>query len=130
MPRYNYMCCDCEREVENLKGSALTHDELLDVIFETSHQMSPTVDELAEAKICPRCQGSNTEKTLIGTSQICYVKGNGYLDKAGCKRDMNLLKLQREDPYAEYREPGEVDDLTNRLRKGGQHDPKPIHFLK
>lgn len=128
MPRYHYLCADCEQRAATIKGASLTNDELLEVVFETMHQMFPTDAELAEARICPCCNSQNTEKTMLGTNIVCYVRGNGYLDKAGCHRDMNLHKLMTDDPYAGMREPGEANDLADRLRKSGQHNPHPLHF--
>lgn len=128
MPLYNYLCNDCEQRAVAIKGSSLTHDELLEVIFETSHMMNPTKQELTAARVCPRCNGQNTIKTMLGTNVVCYVRGNGYLDKVGCHRDMNLHKLMTDDPYVGMREPGEVDDLANKLRKSGQHNPHTQHF--
>lgn len=129
MPLYNYICNDCRSEAEKVKGSELLVSELGEVIFETSHRMEPSDAELAEARICPRCNGSNTEKTHVGCNVICYVRGNGYLDRAGCHRDMNLHTLENGDPYAEMREPGEVDDLKQRIKKAGQHNPNAKHFV-
>lgn len=128
MPFYNYLCHDCDAQSEQIKGSPLTPDEIWDVIFETSHQMFPSAAELAEARKCPRCGGVNTDITLIGSRPLCYVRGNGYLDRAGCRREMDLHKLTTDDPYAEMREPGEADDLAIRLRKGNQHNPRPVYF--
>lgn len=128
MPLYNYLCSDCEKEAVEIKGSPLTADESWEVIFETSHAMNPKPAELAEARICPRCNGSNTEKTMQGVTPICYIRGNGYLDRKGCHRDMNLFKLTTEDPYGEHRQIGEVDDIATKLRRGGQHNPKTQYF--
>lgn len=137
MPLYNYVCKDCENKAKIAKnGEELTAEEFVGVIFETSHRIEPTPEELAEARVCPRCEGSNTEMTVFGIDVLGYIRGNGYLDRAGCRRDMNLHKLtaidpdtgQTTDPYAEYREPGEVDDLKVRLKRAGQHDPNTSHF--
>lgn len=129
MATYNYLCADCERLAAEIKGAALTTEELWEVIFETSHHMEPTEEELAEARICPRCHGQNTEKTFIGVGPpICYVRGNGYLDRAGCHRDMALHKITTDDPYDYLREPGEAEDLANKLRRGGQHNPHTKYF--
>ncbi len=128
MPDYNYVCLDCKTAAEAIKGSVLVGDEEFEVIFETSHRMEPTPAELAEARICPRCQGSNTEMTFKGANVICYVRGDGYLDKVGCHRAMNIHTLENADPYADMREPGEAADLKSRLQKAGTHNPKPQYF--
>ena len=138
MPRYNYICNDCRIEAESIKGSPLTDEELLDeIIFETSHAMNPTEVELKCARECPRCEKINTERTYLGVSISSYVRGYGYLDREGCHRDMNLYKLTSTDdetglttdPYADMREPGEVDELKIKLKRGGKHNPKPVRFL-
>lgn len=130
MAIYNYVCLDCQKAATKIKGSDLTVEEMFEVIFETSHSMQPTPKERKEASECPRCKGHNTEITLLGVDiAASYVRGNGYLDKAGCHRDMNLHKLVNDDPYAEYRVPGEVEDMKKRLQKSGQHNPKPTYFI-
>lgn len=137
MPKYTYECKKCRAEAEDIKGAPLTEEEMDEVLFETTHAMSPTEKELRYARECPRCEGTDTAKSYIGLRITGYVRGYGYLDKAGCLRDMNLHKLTgvdedtglTTDPYAEMRSPGEVDDLKARLKRGGQHDPKPVRFL-
>jgi len=129
MPHYDYACLDCEKLASNKLERELTpneYDEL--VLFETSHSMSPTASELIEAKTCPRCGGINCERSFKNCNISAYVKGNGYLDKSGAKRDMNVFHLTQDDPYAEYRQSGEVDDMKAKLKRGGQHDPKTKHF--
>lgn len=137
MPKYNYQCNSCLARAEEIKGSKLTDDELHEVIFETSHSMEPSDKELTYARECPVCEGIDTAKTYVGIQFTTYVRGYGYLDRAGCQRDMNLRKLtgvdedtgKTTDPYAEMRSPGEVEDLKARLQRGGRHDPKPVRFL-
>ena len=130
MATYNYLCSDCQKAAEQVKGSPLTDEELFEVIFETTHAMEPKKKELAEARICPRCSGSNTEKTMLGvTTGPCYIRGNGYLDRSGCRRDMNLYHLQNDDPYSEYRQIGEAEDLAIRIKKDGQHKPNQTIFV-
>lgn len=128
MAFYDYMCLDCKAEAEGIKGEPLTTDEETEVIFETSHGFTPTPKELKEATTCPRCGGTKVERVYRGGAPICYIRGNGYLDKAGCHRDMNLHKLTTDDPYAEMREVGEADDLALRLKRAGQHNPRPQYF--
>jgi hypothetical protein len=110
----------------------LTEEELPECLFETRHGMNPEPAELERARTCPRCQGTDTIKTYDGYNLHAYVRGYGYLDKAGCHRDMNVYKLEHEDPYARadslagLRAPGEVDDLKHRLKKAGRHQPNTI----
>lgn len=136
MPRYNYICNTCKANAEVIKGSLLTDEELFDeIVFETSHAMNPSTEELAAARECPRCDGVDTTLTYMGVSISSYIRGYGYLDRVGCQRDMNLRKLTdidedtglSTDPYAEMRSIGEVDELKAKLKRGGQHDRKPVH---
>ena len=129
MPRYDYACNKCEKAAKRRLKRDLTsieYDEM--VLFETSHTMNPTDSELLEAKKCPRCGGVDCQKSMKNSKIISYVLGNGFLDKSGVKRDMNLYHLTQDDPYAEYRQPGEVDDMKAKLKRGGQHNPNTKHF--
>lgn len=76
---------------------------------------------------CPKCNSSKTEKIFKDVPEF-YVRGNGYLDKKGVKRDMNLHKLVNDDPYANMREPGEAYDLAQNIRKAGKFSPKRKYF--
>jgi len=129
MPLYDYACADCEKAaLDRLKRDLTSeeYDEL--VLFETSHSINPTQEELLEAMTCPRCNGINCERSMKNSNVIGYVRGNGYLDKDGARRDMNIFHLTQDDPYAEYRQPGEVDEMKAKLQRGGRHDPKRKHF--
>jgi hypothetical protein len=68
--------------------------------------------------LCPKC--NNPAQQLFINTPLFYIRGNGYLDKEGCKRDMNLYHLTRNDPYKNMRERGEKDDLINKLKQGGK----------
>lgn len=77
---------------------------------------------------CP-ITGKRAIRTMVGYDQTWYIRGNGLArDVAGARRDMNLYQLQQNDPYAHMRQPGEKDDLINRLKKGGKHNPKTQYF--
>lgn len=133
MPRYNYLCHDCEKAAVEMFGEAITQEQFEEhVLFETSHAMEPTEEELAEAKKCPRCEGTNCVICVYGTEIHSYIRGYGWLDKAGATRDRNLFTLENNDPYAQYRVPGEVDDMKQKLRKAGQRGgtSKPKHFVR
>lgn len=123
MPRYDYACLDCQDKLDR-KLTPEEYNEL--VLFEAKHSMNPSDEELRNAMKCPRCNGNNCERSYINYDIITYTRGNGYLDKAGTRRDMNLYHLTQQDPYAEHREPGEVDHLKSKIHKAGQHDPKTI----
>jgi len=127
---YNYECQDCKDQAAKKLGRDLLlieYEEL--VLFETSHSMNPTKKELKEATICPRCNGRNTVRSYHGNNIGGYVKGNGYLDKLGAKRDMTICKLTEDDPYEEYREPGEADHIKSQLLKTGRHNPKTVYGI-
>jgi len=103
--KYDYMCDKC------------------DIVWTESHGMNeePVIK-------CPKCGSHKTHKTWL-EAPIFYVRGDGYLDKKGVQRDMNLYKLTKDDPYKKYRERGEKDDLAIRLKKAGQHNPKRKHYM-
>jgi predicted nucleic acid-binding Zn ribbon protein len=133
MPRYNYVCHTCGTELTKGLGRQPTNEEILGsaeqpgAVFETEYLFAATKKQIHEATECPMCGGHDTEKTLLGNNQHFYMKGYGWLDRAGIKRDMNLHRLihdEQGDPYAEHRVPGEVDDLATRLRKGVQKKPQ------
>lgn len=128
MARYNYECLDCRKTAESIKCGTLSADEEWEIIYETSHPMEPSAEDLKKALVCPRCHGGNAVKTMRGCDIIHYVRGNGYLDKSGCYRDMNLHKLATDDPYADMRQPGEVEDLKVRLKRSGQHNPRTQYY--
>lgn len=107
--RYNYICNSCT-----------IGDKWL--VFEVEHGMNE------KPKIsCPKCGGTETEICFL-SSPTFYVKGNGWLDVKGRRRDMHLWKLQNDDPYASMREPGEKEELAASLRKGGKHNSKAKTF--
>lgn len=128
MPMYDYLCKTCLAAANEIKGSPLTEDEQEEVMFETKHAMSPTAEELERTTACPRCDGHDTVKTYHGVTLATYVRGYGYLDRAGCNRDMNLYKMCNDDPYGHMRQVGEAEDLRTRLRRGGKHQPKTQYF--
>lgn len=139
MPYYNYHCLDCLRsakqEYQKNDNPELSIDEVQlpdnlyqNQLYEVRHMLTATKEELDELCKCPKCGGVNYEKSIYGLNVISYTRGYGYLDKKGCTRDMNKYKLVNEDPYAQYRQPGEVDHLKDKLDKAGKHDPKTKFF--
>ena len=125
MAFYNYRCDKCTIKDALLEKKEIFEDkriyvykedeESCDLVWEERHGMmeDPVIR-------CPLCDKQRS-KTLLGCETVFYVRGDGYLDKSGCKRDMNLYKLTKEDPYANMRQSGEADDLAQRLRNGGKH---------
>ena len=98
------------------------------VLFETYHSMEPSEEELAKAIICPRCNGSNCAKSFHGVNVRGYLRGYGWKDKAGAKRDMHVYHLDNQDPYSKHRVPGEADHIRRQLKDQGKHDPKTKVF--
>lgn len=140
MANYNYECNLCKKEayskfkdllITDDNGDKRLPDELYEeyVLFETSHPINPTENELREATECPRCGKCDCTKTVYGAEVYGYTRGYGWLDRTGIRRDMNRYKLANDDPYAQYRTDGEVDHIDERLKKEGQFDPKRKHFL-
>lgn len=86
------------------------------LIWEESHGM----DELPAIK-CPVCNGPAL-KSLTFSSANWHIKGNWALDKAGCRREMHIHKLNTpsENPYDQHYEPGEREDIKHRLMKAGR----------
>lgn len=125
MPNYDYACNKCEAKQKSKLKRDLTDEEYQQlVLFETSHGINPTDEELKAATICPRCNSNDCRKSLMNINITSYIRGNGYLDIAGAKRDMNKYHLTQDDPYKEYRQPGEVDHLKSKLERAGKRDPK------
>jgi len=140
MANYNYECNICKAESHKLHADELTADgsgvvrlppnlyeEL--VLFETSHPMKPTKEELYNATECPRCGSHDCEMTFYDVAVHSYTKGYGWLDKKGVSRDRNRYTLKNDDPYGQYRESGEVAHIDSQLKKEGQHNPKTRHYL-
>jgi hypothetical protein len=116
MPRYNYACqsgCKLSDVKSELKDVVIIVAKSGRLIWEEAHsiKITPSIK-------CPLCRGA-ASITLEGVlAPVSYIRGYGYLDKAGCRRNMNLHKLTTDDPYAHMRERGEADDLKCRLKKG------------
>lgn len=129
MPKYDYACNKCQASLEKKYNRDLTDEEYQEfVLFETSHGINPSDKELKEATTCPRCNSTDCQKSLMNVKITSYVRGNGYLDVAGAKRDMNKYHLLQDDPYKEYRQPGEVDELKNKLERAGKKVAKQQVF--
>lgn len=74
---------------------------------------------------CPVCEGT-TRKVMCAVPS--YVRGNCYLDVEGCRRDMNLYKLQNNDPYDYMRQPGEKEELIAKIKRGNKAKPQYYHM--
>jgi len=100
--RYDFACDECK------------------IIFEVQHG----IHEKPEV-VCPQCKKPAQRRY---TMPEVYVRGYGWCDKKGAQRDMNLWKLNNEDPYARIRPPGDKSDLADKLRKGGKRATNKQHF--
>jgi len=123
MARYNYACGTCTLQDaldKDLEGPFYISDiekkpDKLRLIWEEKHGMmeDPEIS-------CPIC-GTLCKKTMAGTWNHSLGCGDGYLDSSGTHRVMNLHKLMNDDPYGHMRQPGEKEDLAQKLRNGGKH---------
>ena len=127
------MCTVCEGKLTKAKGTALSAEEFAQVVFDVTHGMFPSDEDIAAMK-CPNCKSKKVKRCFSGYDVTGYVSGNGLLDKAGCRREIALHHLTRNDadtgqpldPYGYMRQVGEVDDLANKIKKSKQ--PKSKHF--
>lgn len=108
MPTYDYMCDKCGE------------------VFEKTYSMSEKPNSIK----CEKCDGDCIQ-TLINTKLQTWVRGDGIVkDKGGARRDMNLYKLQHEDPYSQHRVGGEKSYLEDKFRRGGKLPHSPDHNPK
>jgi len=130
MPVYIYQCNDCASKYTEEQLHEMNEDEVAEsILFETYHGMEPSVDELAKAVICPRCQGTECTKSFLGVNIRGYLRGYGWKDKAGAKRDMHVYHLDNQDPYSKHRVPGETDHIRRQLKDGGKHQANSKIFI-
>jgi hypothetical protein len=153
MARYNYTCtgnprCKVKNITDNLRETLIVCIGDLDTEAHTGTQADLMVDDkpkntdpeesflvwevshgmFEDVKVkCPVCNADAT-KSYADYFFQGYVRGNGYFDRAGCRRDMNLYKLLKDDPYGRYRLPGEAEHLADKLRAAGKHNPKRQYF--
>lgn len=125
---------DCVSAGEVKLGRSLTDEEQTVLLFEASHSMFPTTEELKQETQCPLCEGYNTKITLLETTQSTFIRGGDWREfkkkNAGAlQRDMALHQLQNNDPYGYMRPAGEKAELVDRLRAGSKKPSKQKHFL-
>ena len=74
---------------------------------------------------CPECGGSKIVK--VYGLEACYIRGYGYADKAGMKRDSDLhLMINNADPYGSHRKPGESREVIGKLQKSREIKKHPV----
>ncbi len=100
--RYDYACDKCN------------------IVIEVTHGMTekPTI----------KCEKCRQEMRRVFSIPTFYVRGYGWLDKKGARRDMNLWKLKNDDPYAHMRPPGDKSDLEHKFIKAGKRQTNRQHF--
>jgi len=77
-----------------------------------------------EGEACPVC-GSTHILPVLGM-QSSYIKGYGFADKTGVRRDMDMHRMVTgNDPYAEHRKEGESRDVVLKLQQARGHDSHP-----
>lgn len=136
--RYHYCCKKKDRcKISELPEELLREESEFElairsrsIIIQEDGYISPDspivwivchgIGEQPEVK-CPSCDGES-RKVIQKTES--YLRGNCYLDIKGCKRDMNLYKLQHDDPYGYLRPPGDKDELIKKIQRFGKPKPK------
>jgi hypothetical protein len=150
MPRYNYECPKCKMwdYIKNdsipLQEEVFVEPEVDDIgdapfIWEVSYPMGydKATKTFADPPVirCPICDSVSVH-TMAGTRiGAAYTRGNGFLDKAGVRREMNLHTLKANDPYAHIRPEGDKEEMIKKIEKTGQRammhksrDEKEIDF--
>lgn len=79
--------------------------------------------ETKEVK-CPAC--GTDAKRIIGRSTF-FFPGNCFLNKADCRRQMNLHKLMNDDPYGHMRPEGDKEALIKKIKLGDKAPPKNFY---
>lgn len=109
-----FICLDCIKK----KTGKSARDLPVDVFNQLRDEMAFRGNE------CPSCGGRNLSKVL--GMETSYIRGYGYKDKKGAKRDMDLhTMITGKDPYKEHRRMGEKRDIITKLQKGREHDTRP-----
>jgi hypothetical protein len=130
MPVYIYECATCVSKHTEEELAGMDRDQFGEAaLFETIHPVKATAEELAAAVVCPRCDGTDCEKSMIGVKIHGYTRGYGWKDKVGARRDMDVYHLDNQDPYSKHRVPGEVEHVRQGLKDGGKHDPHTKVFV-
>lgn len=118
----HYICINCIEAAAGKPVSDLSVEEFNK--FKSELAFTGT-----DPDVCPECNGTKVNKVIgIETS---YVRGYGYADKKGTKRDMDLHAMSTgKDPYKEHRKMGESRAVITALQRDKEHDtrPKTIHM--
>lgn len=122
MPKYQYSCADCEGD-KHKKSEMCNPEEDTAGFHENGEYLFWVECKMADkpnSPKCPRCGGTHTHNSYTDFKLQCWVRGDGLVkDRAGARRDMNRHKLVNDDPYANMRQPGEVDHMLGQMRERG-----------
>jgi hypothetical protein len=119
MPKYDFCCPKCS----NLKGIDKSVIEDLDIRIRNK-ELFFTIDckmaDKPEHPKCPKC-GKKSSRNFDEQNNESWIRGCGLVnDRPGARRDMNKHHLVNDDPYAQYRQSGEVDHLVDKCDRAGK----------
>ena len=118
-----YYCVACVESAAHADIHDLSVDEFNRLRDENSFVAGPDA--------CPVCGGSDIRQVM--GLEASYVRGYGFADKKGVKRDMDIHTMTTgRDPYQEHRQMGESREVVRKLQKSRERDKKPktIRFKK
>lgn len=119
MPFYNYQCtkeCKVKQLPKELKEKLCIEKHPKGMLVWTEQHAMPEDNKWPKIA-CPLCS-SEAKPTWHGINQQGYTRGDCYLNRGDCNRQMDLdLLSQGRDPYGHMRQPGEVDELKKKLKK-------------
>lgn len=119
-----YMCSDCVRRIIGKNLSDCNNDEYMYLVSILSIDVD---SDYSGGILCPVCDSSAMVK-IFSISEV-YVRGYGYTDKLGMKRDMDVhLLTSGNDPYKKYRQEWEVGELINKAKR--RRTARPIRKIK
>lgn len=116
-----FICLDCVKKI--------TGKQARDLPVDVFNQMRDNMAFCGDT--CLSCGGKNLLK-LFGM-ETSYIRGYGFADKKGAKRDMDLhTMVTGRDPYKEHRKIGEKRDIITKLQRGKERStqPKTIRMSK
>jgi len=115
MKRY-FICLEC---IERSTGKSA-----YDLPVEQFNEIRAKLAFESETAVCTCC-GSKNLKPVLGL-ETSYVRGYGFADKKGVKRDMDIHAMTTDrDPYKEHRQLGESREVVTKLQRDREHHKKP-----
>lgn len=111
MTKNIYICVDCIKSLTGKVPGDLSVNDFKAICSKYS---------FSNCK-CPKC-GSNNIQKIFGFG-VSYIKGYGFADKKGVKRDMDMhVMATNRDPYSSHRKMGEKRDVIRKLQKDKEHN--------